>query len=199
MSDKPDVYMPLVLGDLLKHVRRIDRADFGSYIFLIMDYWINGPPPDDDKVLATIAGCTPAEWKMTRKRLAPYFQIRNGHWNHKRIEAELELATSKKERARKAGLASGQRRRDRTPSSTQSSTPSSTIRSSGVGLELELETNPSPSPGRTELINSSVPTGRNPSVLPLDGQPRISPEERAEVAELMKGLAATMGGKRARG
>jgi uncharacterized protein YdaU (DUF1376 family) len=88
--------MPLVIGDYLKDTSRLNAQQHGAYLLIIMDYWVNGPPPDDDAQLAKIAACDPQEWKRVRAKIARYFRIEDGVWRHKRIEQELDRWTTKK-------------------------------------------------------------------------------------------------------
>jgi uncharacterized protein YdaU (DUF1376 family) len=109
MSNRPDSFMPLFIGDYLADTMRLTRDQHGGYLLLIMDYWRSGEaPPDDDNILATITKSTPAEWKKLRAILAKFFTIEDGLWKHKRIEIEMQKAAenyaSKVERA-KAGAA----------------------------------------------------------------------------------------------
>lgn len=102
---KGDVWMPLYIGDYMRDTGRLTTTQHGAYFLLLMDYWINGPPHDDDEVLASITKCTPFTWKKVRVNLQDFFKISNGFWIHKRIEEE-KLKTAQtiekfKERSKK--------------------------------------------------------------------------------------------------
>jgi len=98
--DKPDVFMPLYIGDYLAGTSRLTTELHGAYLLLIMDYWMNGPLPDDDSLLSSIVKMTPDAWSIARAKLEYYFSVSDGLWNHKRIEEELASATEKKLKAR---------------------------------------------------------------------------------------------------
>ena len=40
------------LGDYSKDTAHLTMLEDGAYLLLIMDYWTNGPLPDDDAALA---------------------------------------------------------------------------------------------------------------------------------------------------
>ena len=99
MSTKTDIWMPIFIGDYLSATSRLTTQQHGAYFLLLMDYWKNGRPPDDDEVLAQITKMTPDAWSNARRILLAYFQIENGHWVQKRIEKELLDSKTRKETA----------------------------------------------------------------------------------------------------
>ena len=89
----------------------LTRELHGSYILLMIAYWDNGGPlPDDDDHLATAAKCPPADWQRTRKILSRFFNIGDGLWKHKRIEAELLKAQAESDAKSEGGKAGAQKR-----------------------------------------------------------------------------------------
>lgn len=109
MSDRPDGFMPLWIGDYLADTMRLTRDQHGGYLLLIMSYWRDGKPlPDDDEALCAVTRSTPSEWKKLRPILSKFFKVEEGVWRHGRIDHELQKAAenyaSKVERA-KAGAA----------------------------------------------------------------------------------------------
>lgn len=109
MSAKTDIWMPLYIGDYLRDTTRLTTMQHGAYLLLIMDYWTNGAPPDDDAVLASITKTSPEDWAKMRQVLMPKFEISDGAWHHGRIDAEIEEAQENRrknlERSQKANLA----------------------------------------------------------------------------------------------
>jgi uncharacterized protein YdaU (DUF1376 family) len=85
---KADAWMPLWIGDYLKDTSRLSLAEHGAYLKLLMDSWVNGPPSDDDAELCRVLGCLPSEWRRIRPKIAGFFAISGGVWNHKRLKAE---------------------------------------------------------------------------------------------------------------
>ena len=123
-----DIWMPLYVGDYLAATRRLDTEQHGAYLLLIMDYWKQGPLPDDDCTLARIVVATVERWKTLRPIMEPFFQIHDLHWHHKRIDKERRLAQQNAEtfhnRAKSAAKARWECKQS---SSNASSNASSTI------------------------------------------------------------------------
>lgn len=107
-------WMPLYIGDYLRDTTRLTAAEHGAYLLLIMDYWVNGPPPDDDRQLARIARTSVTVWRRHRREIvSKMFTIKGGFWVHKRIESELARAKEAIGQKRTAGLASAASRHAR--------------------------------------------------------------------------------------
>lgn len=84
------------VAEYLKDTMRLATESHGAYLLLMLDYYGTATPcPDDDFVLAAVAKLSPEAWAKHRKVLAPFFDIREGHWFHKRIERELRQACEK--------------------------------------------------------------------------------------------------------
>lgn len=92
MTKKTDTWMPLYVGDYLADTGRLTTEGHGAYLLLLMDYWRNGPPPDNDEQLASIVRLPLARWKKLRPNLALFFQIEAGLWRQKRAEQEMHKA-----------------------------------------------------------------------------------------------------------
>jgi len=106
---KPDVWMPWVIGRYLKHTARLTTEQHGAMFLMLMDYWIEGPPPDDDDELASITRLGVRDWKRHRPKLVKFFEIVDGRWRHADTDSELQRWTEKKakyvERAAAGGRA----------------------------------------------------------------------------------------------
>lgn len=94
---KVDIWMPLYVADYLADTSRLTTEQHGAYLLLLMDYWRNGPPPDDDAILQQITRMRPDAWSIARAVLVQFFSIENGVWKHSRVEKELSDAKDKKE------------------------------------------------------------------------------------------------------
>lgn len=125
---KPDTWMPIVIGDYLKDTKRLTTEQHGAYLLLLMDYWVNGPPADDDEELAAITGLEPKAWKKNRPKLERYFRIEGGRWRNKRADEELiEAAERKRKNAERASAGGRAKAAKKAASSSAPSSASSTI------------------------------------------------------------------------
>lgn len=125
---KPDTWMPIVIGDYLKDTKRLTTEQHGAYLLLLMDYWVNGPPADDDEELAAITGLEPKAWKKNRPKLERYFRVEGGRWRNKRADEELiEAAERKRKNAERASAGGRAKAAKKAASSSATSSASSTI------------------------------------------------------------------------
>ena len=85
-------WMPLYPADYLADTRRLTTEQHGAYLLLLMDSWVSGALPDDDAVLARVAGLELARWRELRPVIEQYFVLADGQWRHSRIEREREHA-----------------------------------------------------------------------------------------------------------
>lgn len=148
---KPDTWMPLFIGDYLKDTGRLSTEQHGAYILLIMDYWTNGPPADDDDELSAITRLDLKTWRRHRPKLERFFRVEDGHLRHKRIDEELAAAQGKSDKAAEKASAAARARWDRErpkqPDPDAPSTPPSSARSDAQAhARSMLEECPSPSP-----------------------------------------------------
>lgn len=93
---KPDAWMPLYIGDWDGDTGHLDCEQDGAYGRLIRYYWRAGPPPDDDATLARIVRMELRRWRKVRPAIAPFFQVAEGLWRHKRVDAERPKWAAKK-------------------------------------------------------------------------------------------------------
>ncbi|MET4289232.1 uncharacterized protein YdaU (DUF1376 family) [Bradyrhizobium sp. LA8.1] len=85
-------WFPFYVGDYTRDTARLTTEAHGAYLLLMLDYWVNGAPPDDDETLATITKLPVTIWKKRRLALVKFFKVQDGHWVHGRIEKELARA-----------------------------------------------------------------------------------------------------------
>jgi uncharacterized protein YdaU (DUF1376 family) len=154
MATKVDIWMPLYVADYLSATSRLTTEQHGAYLLLLMDYWKNGPPPDNDGVLAQITKLSPDAWSNARTMLQGFFQQHSGQWLHGRVEQELAKANHNKEvnfRRAKAGADARYGKKD-----------------APTMLEASLMHSSSPSPSPSEFKNKApkvaTPDGVSDSV-----------------------------------
>ena len=138
MSAKVDIWMPLYVADYLSATSRLTTEQHGAYLLLLMDYWKNGPPPDNDGVLAQITRLSPVAWSNARTMLEPMFQVQSGQWLHHRVEQELAKANHNKEVNLRRGKAGAEARYGKKDAPTM------------LEASLVHSSSPSPSPSHKE-------------------------------------------------
>lgn len=97
--------MPIYIGDYLAATSRLTTEQHGAYLLLIMDYWRNGPLPDNDQVLSQITRMSADAWSNARSILQAYFTHSDNRWFHTRIDEELERASVRRSAAVSRGKA----------------------------------------------------------------------------------------------
>jgi len=92
VSKRNDTWMPLYIGDYLADTSRLSTEQHGAYLLILMDYWRNGPPLDDDKELASITKLPLAQWRKHAAKLRGLFSAIDGRLVQKRADEERRLA-----------------------------------------------------------------------------------------------------------
>ena len=143
MATKVDIWMPLYIADYLSATSRLTTEQHGAYLLLIMDYWKNGAPPDNDQVLAQITKLSPDAWSNARTMLQTFFEVMDGLWVQHRIESEMVKAQHNKQVNVKRGKAGAEARWK------EKNAPSIDEASSEVCSADSTSPSPSPSPSPT--------------------------------------------------
>lgn len=100
-------WFPFYVGDYTRDTARLTTEAHGAYLLLILDYWVNGPPPDDNDVLATITKLPVTIWRKRRASILPFFNVVDGRWTHSRIDREIAAANEKHQKRVDAGKEGG--------------------------------------------------------------------------------------------
>jgi uncharacterized protein YdaU (DUF1376 family) len=109
--------MPVYIGDYLADTMHLTTEQHGAYLLLIFHLWRRGSLPDDNIVLAKIAGLDASSWRNTRPVLAEFFKIQDKQWRHGRVERErIRVAAKQETNAKKAKSAAGKRWKKDAPS-----------------------------------------------------------------------------------
>jgi uncharacterized protein YdaU (DUF1376 family) len=146
MADRSDTWMPFYVGDYLSATGRLTTEQHGAYLLILLDYWKNGPPPNDDAVLAQIARLTIGAWRKAKPALLGYFEVRDGLLIQKRVEKERERATDITEKRSKAGKASAEARAKANKPATDAPTP----------VEANGHHNGRPSQSQLQVSNETI-------------------------------------------
>ncbi|HAY10425.1 MAG TPA: hypothetical protein DCY18_10905 [Thauera sp.] len=101
------------LPDHVADTVHLSAEEHGCYMRLLFSYWRSGPPKDDDRVLARIAGLSVEEWAEVRPMVEPFFEVLHGQWLHWRTDDELHAAYESIEKSSRAGKAAAKARWDK--------------------------------------------------------------------------------------
>lgn len=168
MSQKTDIWMPLYVADYLADTAYLTTEQSGAYLFLLMAYWRNGPPPDNDAILASITRLSPDAWGIARAVLQAFFDVSDGRWLHNRVEQELDKAKRNRDFAHERAV-KGAKARWENASRMLEAKPEAMLEHM-----LEQCTSPSPSPSPTSL--QSTASNQKGADAPVAGAPKKSPK-----------------------
>jgi len=99
-------YMPFYVGDYMADTHHLDATEHGAYMLLIMTYWQRQEPlPDNDRMLAKFARVSKEQWAELRDVIEDFFEVIDGAWRHKRIDAEISRYADKSAKAAEAARA----------------------------------------------------------------------------------------------
>jgi uncharacterized protein YdaU (DUF1376 family) len=158
MSRPVSAWMPLYVGDYLGDTQRLTTEQHGAYLLLILDYWRNGPAPDDDAVLQQITKCDARTWKKHRLAMARLFQVADGEWKHKRIDAELASAATNAERRSSKAKCAAEARWGQSSGDAPSNAPSNARSMPGAVLGECPPQSPSPKKNSdTDVSGAAAP------------------------------------------
>lgn len=191
---KADVWMPLFIGDYLADTTRLSTEQHGAYLLLIMDYWRNGAPPDDDEILCSITKMSPKDWKRIKVAVMNLFRLNNGVWRHKRIDEELIGAALRKKKAEEKAKKAADARWGKVPTEDEKSDTSSNAPSNAPSISQAMHEecpSPSPSPLTNKTLKSKAESA-TASRLPADWSPSQADEDflRTERPDLRLELTA---------
>ncbi len=86
--NKPDMYMPLILGDFFKDTTRLDAEQQGMYLLLMIEFWLRGPIPNDPKVLQKICKISAHVFQKKSAEVLEIFSEENGRLVHPNLMRE---------------------------------------------------------------------------------------------------------------
>jgi len=82
--------MKLYIGDYLGDTQHLSCLEHGAYILLIMAYWQNGGPLENDpKLLRRLTRTSPKEFQKCSENVLKMFKSVDGKLVHKRVDLEI--------------------------------------------------------------------------------------------------------------
>lgn len=106
-SDDVGIWLPIYIGEMLAMTMRFSTEQIGALYLLMMDYWKNGEPPYDYKIIAAITGLSITKSRVFIKLLLniKLFEINGEILFSSYLDEKKEIATNnrkiKSERAKK--------------------------------------------------------------------------------------------------
>lgn len=156
---KPDIWMPLYIGDYLADTMHLTTEQHGAYLLLIMAYWKNGGAiSSNDQMLAATCRLSADAWSMHKHMLSAFFDTISDPalWILPRAEREMEKAGHNQEkrvlRAQKAAAA-------RWSNNAPSNAPSNALSNQQAMLNECPSPSPSPIKDQDQKTLSSKPDG----------------------------------------
>lgn len=105
-------YMQLYIADYLADTMHLDTEEHGAYLLLIFNYWQTGKPlPNDDKKLSRITRLSNDRWTTVKDSLQHFFNVTDLHWEHPRIEKDLDAVYEAQAQRSLAGKKSAEARK----------------------------------------------------------------------------------------
>ncbi|MBI3936735.1 MAG: DUF1376 domain-containing protein [Betaproteobacteria bacterium] len=147
---------------------RLTAAQRGAYERLCDDYWCNGPPPNEDIVLARIVMMHIGDWRRMKEPVLALFRIEAAKLRHARLDQDLgdaEARYLKAQRAAQAKHAPGKRQ------AQPQAEPEQVVEQTTSRARAEPEQSPSmcSDPATSALAVRSVPSEQGPPLPPLQG------------------------------
>ena len=107
-------YLPLFTDAYIADTMHLDCMESGAYLHLLIAAW-RSPDcdlPDDDKMLARMAKCTPRQWVKIRPAVMAFWTLEEHKWTQKRLLGERQYVTAKRDQQSQAGKASALKRKE---------------------------------------------------------------------------------------
>ncbi len=173
---KPDLWMPIYIGDYLRDTQHLSTALHGAYFLLLMASWMRGGTlPDNDEMLAAICKLDARAWAKAKPVLREFFDIADGVWKQKRLVQEYQQAKHISETNRENGKKGGRppkAKRNGTESVTESGTETKTdSKPNGIAKpnpEAKRNETPAPPPSPSQESITSSGSAHAIGVAPTD-------------------------------
>ncbi|MEJ2898126.1 hypothetical protein [Acinetobacter sp. NS-4] len=152
MNTDATIWMPLYIGDLQAKFTRLSSEQVGATLFLMMDFWKNGPIPSEPNILMSVTKLTSPKTKsllITLKTLNLFEEV-NGFIQSSYITTLKEQAILNQKMKSERGKIAAQARWNKSSSNADAS--DSECSSNAQALLKEC---PSPSPSPSSSSSSS--------------------------------------------
>ncbi|EXB33959.1 DUF1376 domain-containing protein [Acinetobacter radioresistens] len=152
MNTDATIWMPLYIGDLQAKFTRLSSEQVGATLFLMMDFWKNGPIPSEPNILMSVTKLTSPKTKslITTLKILNLFEEVNGFIQSNYITTLKEQAILNQKMKSERGKLAAQARWNKSSSNADAS--DSECSSNAQALLKEC---PSPSPLPLPLPSSS--------------------------------------------
>ncbi len=143
MNTDATIWMPLYIGDLQAKFTRLSSEQVGATLFLMMDFWKNGPIPSEPNILMSVTKLTSPKTKslITTLKILNLFEEVNGFIQSNYITTLKEQAILNQKMKSERGKLAAQARWNKSSSNADAS--DSECSSNAQALLKEC---PSPSP-----------------------------------------------------
>ena len=103
-------YIQFYVADYLADTMHLTTEQHGAYLLIIFNYWQTGNPVLKED-LAAVARLSNDRWISVERSLQRFFNDTGTHWQHDRIDADLETVRQRQKQASDAGRASAEARK----------------------------------------------------------------------------------------
>ena len=123
MNTDATIWMPLYIGDLQAKFTRLSSEQVGATLFLMMDFWKNGPIPNETHILMSVTKLSSAKTKslMTTLKNLNLFEEVNGFIQSDYFTILKEQALQNQKMKSERGKAAAEARWNKTTTNAQAS------------------------------------------------------------------------------
>ena len=123
MNTDATIWMPLYIGDLQAKFTRLTSEQVGATLFLMMDFWKNGPIPSESHILMSVTKLNSSKTKslITTLKTLNLFEEVNGSIHSHYFTALKEQAIQNQKMKSERGKAAAEARWNKTTTNAQTS------------------------------------------------------------------------------
>ncbi|QQN40210.1 DUF1376 domain-containing protein [Acinetobacter sp. CS-2] len=161
MNTDTTIWMPLYIGDLQAKFTRLSSEQVGATLFLMMDFWKNGPIPNAPHILMSVTKLTSPKTKslMTTLKALNLFEEVNGFIQSNYFTALKEQAIQNQKLKSERGKVAAQARWNKNTSNANASDSQCSSNAQALPKECPSSSSSS-SPQRQDDKNEAKPINR---------------------------------------